>query len=94
MGPRAGLEYQSSEAFQGEVWRGRGVRDVEKPNEFIAFPQPPGSGLWAVGMLHRPWIIYALEGFLHPSKTYGFHRYFDGSGNAPWAPEPARSVNN
>ena len=56
-----GLEVQNSEAFQGEVWRGRGVRDVEKPDEFIAFPHLPGLELWAPGHIRPPAISCRLR---------------------------------
>ena len=67
-----GLEVQNSEAFQGEVWRGRGVRDVEKPNEFIAFPHLPGLELWA--LVHVDLCVGHLcpSMILYPSKTYDF----------------------
>ena len=67
-----GLEYQNSEAFQGEVWRGRGIGDVEKPNEFIDFSHPPGFGLWALGDVHFGVTHLCPWRFLYPSKTYGF----------------------
>ena len=65
-----GLEYQNSEASQvakppGEVWRGRGFRDVEKPKEFIAFWHLAGLGLWAPGHISPP----AVSCRLHGKKT-------------------------
>ena len=72
LAPRAGLEYQNSEAFQGEVWRGRGIRDVEKPKEIIAFSPLPGSGLWALVHVHS-WRGHVPPSMIStPPKTYSF----------------------
>ena len=52
------------------------------------------SGCGLQKMFHRPPLIYALGVFSTPPKPMVFHRFLMVSGNAPWAPEPARSVNN
>ena len=94
LAPRAGLEDRNSEAFQGEVWRGRGFWDVGNHKDFIAFWHPPGIGLWAPGHQHFGYGHLCPSMDLHPSKTNGLHMFFMVSGNAPRAPEPARSVNS
>ena len=67
-----GLEYQNSEAFQGEVWRGRGLWEVENHKEFIAFWHLAGLGLWAAGHVHSTNGHVCPVLLFHPSKTYAF----------------------
>ena len=94
LAPCAGLEYQNSEAFQGEVWRGRGIRDVGKHKEFIAFWPTPESELWAAGRVDFGYDHLCPGMISTPPKTYDLQWFLRGSGNAPGAPEPWRSLNN
>ena len=94
LAPCAGLEYQNSEAFQGEVWRGRDIRDVGKHKEYINFWPIPGSGLWALVHVHSCHGHVGSPMTSTPPKTYGLICFLMGSGNAPRAPEPGRSPKN
>ena len=46
------------------------------------------------GHVHFGMPSMLLNAFSTPAKPMISHRYFMVSGNASWAPEPARSVNN
>ena len=72
LAPCAGLEDQNSEAFQGEVWRGRGSQNVQKPIVFVAFSHPPGLELWATGHVGFGVDHLCPSMDIHPSKTYAF----------------------
>ncbi len=67
-----GLEYQNSEAFQGEVWRGRGFWEVGNHKDSIAFWHLSEMGLWAAGHIDPTDGHLCPRMISTPPKTYGF----------------------